>query len=86
MAVDAAAAAHQAKLLETASMAEKIYKLDEHMACAVAGITADANILISSLRSWAQGHRLTFAEDIPIEQLVTRFVKEKRKEEKTPMH
>jgi len=64
---------HVAKLLETASMAEKIFKLDEHMACAVAGITADANILISSLRSWAQGHRLTFQEDIPIEQLVTRL-------------
>ena len=64
---------HVAKLLETASMAEKIFKLDEHMACAVAGITADANILISSLRQWAQGHRLTFAEDIPVEQLVTRL-------------
>lgn len=62
-----------AKLLETASMAEKIYKLDEHIACSVAGITADANILIASLRQWAQQHRLAYQEDMPVEQLVTRL-------------
>ena len=41
-----------AKLLETSSLAEKIFKLDDHVACSVAGITADANILIDSLRIW----------------------------------
>jgi 20S proteasome subunit alpha 3 len=64
---------HVAKLLETASMAEKIFKLDEHVACGIAGITADANILVSQLRSWAQGHRLSYQEPMPVEQLVTRL-------------
>lgn len=62
-----------AKLLETSSMAEKIYKLDEHIACSVAGITADANILVTNLRQWAQQHRLVYQEDIPVEQLVVRL-------------
>jgi len=62
-----------AKLLETASQAEKIFKLDEHIACSVAGITADANILINNLRQWAQQHRLTHQENIPVEQLVARL-------------
>lgn len=59
-----------AKLLETASTAEKIYKLDEHVACSVAGITADANILVAHLRQWAQRHRMVYQEDMPVEQLV----------------
>eukprot|EP00051_Salpingoeca_urceolata_P027132 m.480150 g.480150 ORF g.480150 m.480150 type:complete len:268 (+) comp21721_c0_seq1:73-876(+) len=59
-----------AKLLDSASEAEKIYKLDEHMACSVAGITADANILVNYLRQSAQRHRLTFQEELPVEQLV----------------
>lgn len=33
---------------------EKMYLLDDHVACAVAGITSDANILISSCRLAAQ--------------------------------
>jgi len=62
-----------AKLLETSSLAEKIYKLDEHVACSVAGITADANILVNSLRQWAQQHRLVYQEDMPVEQLVRKL-------------
>lgn len=54
-------------------MAEKIYKLDEHIACSVAGITADANILVNSLRQWSQQHRLVYQEDMPVEQLVKRL-------------
>lgn len=62
-----------AKLLETSSIAEKIYCLDSHVACSVAGITADANILVNSLRQWSQQHRLMYQEDIPVEQLVVRL-------------
>jgi len=62
-----------AKLLETSSMAEKIYKLDGHIACSVAGITADANILVTNLRQWAQQHKLVYKEDVPVEQLVVRL-------------
>eukprot|EP00049_Salpingoeca_infusionum_P017816 m.354475 g.354475 ORF g.354475 m.354475 type:complete len:293 (-) comp17031_c0_seq1:205-1083(-) len=60
-----------AKLLDTVSAAEKIFKLDEHIACGVAGITADANILVNYLRLSAQRHTLSFQEPIPVEQLVT---------------
>ncbi|EDQ88539.1 uncharacterized protein MONBRDRAFT_9090 [Monosiga brevicollis MX1] len=62
---------HVAKLLDQSSAAEKIYKLDDHVACGVAGITADANILVNSLRQSAQRHLLTFQTPIPIENLVT---------------
>lgn len=38
------------QLLETAVASEKMHKLDEHIAVAVAGINSDANILINSAR------------------------------------
>jgi 20S proteasome subunit alpha 3 len=47
-----------------------MYKLDEHVACAVAGITSDANILINTARVAAQRYMFTYGEPIPVEQLV----------------
>lgn len=44
-----------------------------NMICAVAGMTADANILISYARQVAQRYLLTYNEDIPCEQLVRRL-------------
>jgi 20S proteasome subunit alpha 3 len=44
-----------------------------NMICAVAGMTADANILINYARSQAQRYLLTYNEDIPCEQLVRRL-------------
>jgi 20S proteasome subunit alpha 3 len=61
------------KLLDTAAVGvrrEKMYKLDDHILCAVAGITADANILIDSARLVAQQHLYRYQEPIPVEQLV----------------
>lgn len=43
------------------------------MICAVAGMTADANILINYAREAAQRYLLTYNEDIPCEQLVRRL-------------
>jgi len=43
------------------------------MICAVAGMTADANILINYARQAAQRYLLTYGEDIPCEQLVRRL-------------
>jgi len=57
------------KLLENIS-SEKMYKVDDHLACAVAGITADANILINYARLAAQRYTLTYQEPIPVEQLI----------------
>ena len=42
------------------------------MVCAVAGMTADANILINFCREAAQRYLMTYNEDIPCEQLVRR--------------
>ncbi|CAL9091617.1 unnamed protein product [Musa acuminata var. zebrina] len=47
------------KLLQTSRSTEKMYKIDDHLACAVAGIMSDANILINTARVQAQ--RCTFA-------------------------
>lgn len=47
--------------------------IDSNMICAVAGMTADANILINYARQAAQRYLLTYNEDIPCEQLVRRL-------------
>lgn len=49
---------------------EKLYRLDDHVACAVAGITADANILVNTCRLNAQRYTLQYQEPIPVDQLV----------------
>lgn len=49
---------------------EKMYKLDNHIACAVAGITADANILINYARLASQRYQYSYQEPMPVEQLV----------------
>ena len=49
---------------------EKTYKLSQHAACNVAGLTADANILIDQARLRAGRYDYQYVEPIPIEQLV----------------
>lgn len=61
------------KLLDTTAVGvrrEKMYALDDHVTCAVAGITSDANILVGQLRAAAQRYRLAYSEPMPVEQLV----------------
>ncbi|KAF7099652.1 hypothetical protein CFC21_101260 [Triticum aestivum] len=58
------------KLLQSSRSAEKMYKIDSHLACAVAGIMSDANILINTARLHAQRYALSYQEPIPVEQLV----------------
>ena len=58
------------KLLEPGLKSEKMYKIDDHIACGVAGITADANILINYARLCAQRYTYQYQEPQPIEQLV----------------
>jgi hypothetical protein len=48
------------------------------MACAVAGITADANMLVQSARVAAQRYLFSYQEDIPAEQLVQRLCDQKQ--------
>jgi len=47
-----------------------MYKIDDHISCAVAGITADANILLNYARLEAQRYFLTYQEPIPLEHLL----------------
>lgn len=49
---------------------EKTYKLCDHAACTVAGLTADANILIDQARLRAGRYTYQYSESIPVEQLV----------------
>lgn len=49
---------------------EKMFKIDEHIAVAVAGLTSDANILINWARTAAQRHTFQFQEPVPAEQLI----------------
>ena len=57
------------KLLEPQVTKEKIFRLDDHVICGVAGVTADAGVLVELLRLRAQNFRLSFGDAIPIEQL-----------------
>ena len=61
------------KLLDTHAVGvrrEKMYQLDSHVACAVAGMTADANILVNLCRLNAQRYSFAYQEPMPVEQLV----------------
>jgi 20S proteasome subunit alpha 3 len=66
------------KLLEVSKSSEKMHMIDDHVACAVAGITADANILINQARLHAQRYQFSYQEPQPVEQLVQRLCDEKQ--------
>jgi 20S proteasome subunit alpha 3 len=53
------------KLLDSMG-SEKLYLIDDHIACVVSGITADANILVSQSRVAAQQYLLTYHEPMPV--------------------
>lgn len=57
-------------LLAPAKTSEKTYKLCQHASCTVAGLTADANILIDQARLRAARYEYQYDEPIPMEQLV----------------
>ncbi len=43
-----------------------MYKIDEHITTVVAGLTADANILIQNARVTAQRYIYTYQESMPV--------------------
>lgn len=57
-------------LLAPSKTSEKTYKLCQHAACNVAGLTADANILIDQARLRAGRYQYQYCEAIPMELLV----------------
>lgn len=60
-------------LLEQDTSTEKLYKLNDSITVAVAGLTADAEILINTARVHAQNYLKTYNEEIPVEMLVRRM-------------
>lgn len=66
------------KLLERSRHSEKMYKVTEHIVCAAAGLTADANILIQYSRRICQQYLYTYNEPIPVEQLVRQLCNAKQ--------
>lgn len=58
------------KLLDTGKTPEKMYKIDDHIACAVAGITSDANILVNYCRLASQRYLFQYDEAVPLENLL----------------
>lgn len=61
------------KLLEQDTSSEKLYKLNDNITVAVAGLTADAEILINTARIYAQNYLKTYNEEIPLEILVRKL-------------
>ncbi|MFX0182964.1 MAG: archaeal proteasome endopeptidase complex subunit alpha [Candidatus Hodarchaeota archaeon] len=54
-------------------MVKKIFAVDDHIACAIAGLTADARVLVDQARIQAQIHRITYNEVITVEALTRRI-------------
>ncbi|MGI0054798.1 MAG: archaeal proteasome endopeptidase complex subunit alpha [Thermoplasmata archaeon] len=60
------------KLAEPSSL-EKIHRIDDGIACATAGLVADARVLVDYARLSAQIHRVTYSEPIGVELLVRKI-------------
>lgn len=58
------------KLLAPSTTSEKTYVLDKHVVCLVAGLTADANMLINKARVGSQKYFYQYQEAMPVEQVV----------------
>eukprot|EP00904_Undaria_pinnatifida_P008812 jgi/Undpi1/5060/HiC_scaffold_19.g08412.m1 len=58
------------KLLAPSKTSEKTYRLYENASCVVAGLTADANLLVNYARVSAQRYLYQYGEQVPLEQLV----------------
>ena len=58
------------KLLDIGTKPQKMYQIDDHIACAVAGITSDANILVNYCRTSAQRYLYQYDEPVPMEHLL----------------
>ncbi|KAL6949056.1 Proteasome subunit alpha type-3 [Hanseniaspora vineae] len=62
------------KLLEQdTNTLEKLYKLNDNITVAVAGLTADAETLIENARRYAQNYLKTYNEEVPVENLVRKL-------------
>jgi len=59
-------------LIEADSI-EKIFKIDVHIGCAISGLVGDARVLVDRARMYAQIHKITYGEPIPVELLAKKI-------------
>lgn len=52
---------------------QKIFKMDTHIGCAIAGLHADSRILVDYARVQCQVHRLTYDEPVRIQTITRRL-------------
>ncbi|CAM9698888.1 unnamed protein product [Ectocarpus fasciculatus] len=57
------------KRLQVGDQRVKTTRVDSHIVCTSAGLTADAMVLVKDCRVSAQQHSLTFQEPIPVQKL-----------------
>ncbi|MHA1377811.1 MAG: archaeal proteasome endopeptidase complex subunit alpha [Candidatus Helarchaeota archaeon] len=59
--------------LQEPESVEKIFKIDDHIGCAIAGLTADARVLVDNARVQCQINKLTYDEPIDIKSLTKKI-------------
>jgi proteasome alpha subunit len=67
-----AAVEPQLSKLAAPTNSKKIFRIDEHVGVAIAGLSPDARVLIRRARIIAQSNRMTYSELIDIEDLTSR--------------
>jgi len=55
---------------ELASYQQKMYRIDEHVGIAIAGLTSDARVLSNFMRQQAMSSRMVFNRPVPVNRLV----------------
>jgi len=56
---------------ELASYQQKMYRIDDHVGIAIAGLTSDARVLSNFMRQQAMGSRMQFNRPVPVNRLVS---------------
>jgi proteasome alpha subunit len=61
------ASEENSEVLENAEDSWKIFKVDDHLAVALVGLSSDARVLVDKARVYAQSNKLTYDEPIDVE-------------------
>jgi len=66
-------AAMEPKLSKLAALSnsKKIFKIDDHVGVAIAGLSPDARVLIRQARLYSQSNRMTYDEPVDVEDLTS---------------